>query len=193
MVANLPNNIRKSLQNYSIREVYGSSDSTVVLHKLQCNGSYKHFVYNKVKYINSRIKMVGWFQVVRLSWWMAKAKKNYSNKRILKRNKDDKRSQMCSQFVHNKVKCINRRIRMVRWSTKESEKETEVIKKIMCVAAEKSEEIYQLLNKFEFQKVIRITSWIYRFLKNCKRKEKTNETEKEKVLFKESLKKIKVD
>ena len=63
----------------------------------------------------------------------------------------------------------------------------------MCVAAEKSEEIYQLLNKFEFQKVIRITSWIYRFLKNCKLKEKTNETEKEKVLFKEGLKKIKVD
>ena len=136
MVANLPNNIRKSLQNYSIREVYGSSDSTVVLHKLQCNGNYKHFVHNKEKYINSRIKMVGWSQVVRLSWWMAQAKENYSNKRILKRNEDDKRSQMCSQFAHNKVKCINWRIRMVRCSTKESEKETEVIKNNKCSSRE---------------------------------------------------------
>ena len=44
MVANLANNIRNSLQNYNIREVYGWSDSTVVL----------HFVHSRVKYINSK-------------------------------------------------------------------------------------------------------------------------------------------
>ena len=42
----------------------------------------------------------------------------------------------------------------------------------MCIAIEKSEEIYQLLKKFEFWKVIWITSWINRFFENCKHKMK---------------------
>ena len=64
-----------------------------------------------------------------------------------------------------------------------------MIKEVMYIATEKSEEIYQLLKKFEFWKVIRVTSWIYRFLENIKCKEKfsgpvkTNETEKTKVFW----------
>ena len=56
----------------------------------------------------------------------------------------------------------------------------------MYIVTEKIEYIYQLLRNFEYWKVIRITSWIYRFLENCKRNEKfsdsvkTSETEKEK-------------
>ena len=42
----------------------------------------------------------------------------------------------------------------------------------MCMATEKLEEIYQLLKNFEFWKVISITSWVCRFLENCKRKMK---------------------
>ena len=71
--------------------------------------------------------------------------------------------------------------------TKKSEKEAKMIKEVTFIAAEKSEEIYQLINKFEFWKSIWITSWIYRFFENCKCKIKlsgplkTNETEKSKV------------
>lgn len=41
IVANLADNIGSYLPNYSIREVYGWLNSTVVLDWLQCNGSYK--------------------------------------------------------------------------------------------------------------------------------------------------------
>ena len=57
----------------------------------------------------------------------------------------------------------------------------------MYIVTEKIEYIYQLLRNFEYWKVIRITSWSYRFLENCKRNEKfsdsvkTSETEKAKV------------
>ena len=54
IVANLVNNIRNSWQNYNIRKAYGWSDSTIVLHWLQGNGSYKQLVHNIVKYINSK-------------------------------------------------------------------------------------------------------------------------------------------
>ena len=36
----------------------------------------------------------------------------------------------------------------------------------MYIGTEKSEEIYQLIKNFQFWKVIRIASWIYRFLEN---------------------------
>ena len=35
----------------------------------------------------------------------------------------------------------------------------------MYIGTEKSEEIYQLIKKFQFRKVIRIASWILDFLK----------------------------
>ena len=54
MVANLANNMQNSLPNYNIREVYEWSDRTVVLHWLQGNRTYKQFVHNRVKYINSK-------------------------------------------------------------------------------------------------------------------------------------------
>ena len=44
MVANLSENIRNSLLNYTIREVCAWSHSAVVLHWLQDNESYKRFV-----------------------------------------------------------------------------------------------------------------------------------------------------
>ena len=51
-VANLAESIRASLPNCNIREFHGLSDSTVVLHCLQGNGSYKQFIHNRVSYIN---------------------------------------------------------------------------------------------------------------------------------------------
>ena len=62
-----------------------------------------------------------------------------------------------------------------------------MIKQVMCIAIHRSDEIYQLSNKFKFWKIIRITSRIYRFLKNWKHKQKLScpmkakETEKAKV------------
>ena len=49
---------------------------------------------------------------------------------------------------------------------KESEKEVKMIKELVCIATEKSEKNCQLLKIFEFQEVIQITSWIYRFFEH---------------------------
>ena len=53
-VASLVGNIRNSLPNHNIREVYGWSDGIIVLHGLQGNRSFKQFVHKRVKYINSK-------------------------------------------------------------------------------------------------------------------------------------------
>ena len=59
----------------------------------------------------------------------------------------------------------------------------------MCVLAEQDEEFNEILHKYNFWKVIRITSWVFRFITNCRNKEKlsvpldTAETEKGKLFW----------
>ena len=59
MVANLAKKVGKPSPNNNIRKVYGWSVSTVVLQGLQSNGSYKQFVHNRVKYVNSKT-LIAW-------------------------------------------------------------------------------------------------------------------------------------
>ena len=53
MAANLATNIKAALKDLSIRSVIGWTDSTVVLHWLKDQGSYKVFEENRVKKILS--------------------------------------------------------------------------------------------------------------------------------------------
>ena len=54
MVANLSGNIQNSLSHLKITTVHGWSDSTVVLHWLQGNGTCAKFVQNRLDHINSK-------------------------------------------------------------------------------------------------------------------------------------------
>ena len=59
----------------------------------------------------------------------------------------------------------------------------------MCVAAEQEEESIEILHKYNFWTVIRKTFWVFRFITNCRNKEKlsglwdTAETEKVKLFW----------
>ena len=53
MAANLATIIKAALKDLNIRSVTGWTDSTVVLHWLRDQGSYKVFVENRVKKILS--------------------------------------------------------------------------------------------------------------------------------------------
>ena len=54
MAANLVDNVRSALEGYVVRSVYGWTDSTVVLHWIAGQGSYKQFVSNRVAQINAK-------------------------------------------------------------------------------------------------------------------------------------------
>ena len=54
MAANLVDNIKSALEEYLARSVYGWKDSTVVLHWIAGQGSYKQFVSNRVAQINAK-------------------------------------------------------------------------------------------------------------------------------------------
>ena len=54
MAANLVDNVRSALEGYVVRSVYRWTDSTVVLHWIAGQGSYKQFVSNRVAQINAK-------------------------------------------------------------------------------------------------------------------------------------------
>ena len=54
MAANLTDNIKIALENLNIRNVFGWTDSTVVLHWLEKNGDYNQFVNNRVDKIKEK-------------------------------------------------------------------------------------------------------------------------------------------
>ena len=53
MASNLAQNLKEALSNYNIHEIFGWTDSTVVLHWLSGNGGYKQFVSNRITKIKS--------------------------------------------------------------------------------------------------------------------------------------------
>ena len=54
MAANLADNIKTALTFLNIRNVFGWTDSTVVLHWLKKNGNYNQFVNNRVDKIKKK-------------------------------------------------------------------------------------------------------------------------------------------
>ena len=54
MAANLVDNVRTALERYPIKSVHGWSDSTVTLHWIKGGGTYKQFMTNRVRKINSK-------------------------------------------------------------------------------------------------------------------------------------------
>ena len=47
MAANLVDDVRRALEGYVVRSVYGWTDRTVVLHWMTGKGSYKQFLANR--------------------------------------------------------------------------------------------------------------------------------------------------
>ena len=62
MTVNLADNIKIALTNMNVRNVFGWTDSAVVLHWLEKNGNYNQFVNNRVDKIKEK-DYITWRQV----------------------------------------------------------------------------------------------------------------------------------
>ena len=141
-VANLAENIKISLPNDNIREVHGWSDSTVVLHWLQGNESYKQFVHNRLSYINLKSEI------------------NLKYAGII-HNPADLGSRACNveSLADEWWDGPSRLANHEEWSeqkemipTRESEKEAKLIREVIRVEAEQEEEFNEILHKYNFWK-----------------------------------------
>ena len=157
MAANLATNIKAALKDLNIRLVTEWTDSTVVLHWLRNQGSYKVFVENRVK------KILGHEFI---EWKYAPTKQNPAN--IGSRGSS---TSILGDLWRKDPTWLSNISLWPRQPTigptTESQVECKAIKEIKITTIEKSDIFYKLVEKHELYKFLRITAWIKRFLNNC--------------------------
>ena len=154
-------NTRCALMRYPVKNCYGWTDSTVVLHWLRKGETYKPFVSNRVSKVREK-DFISWRYVPTLenpadygsrgcaadklptTWFEGPSWLNY-------------RSAWPEDIVTKK--------------SVETEAEVKAIKiALAAVVVEKEDDVFgRLLEKFDLWKCLRVMSWITRFVNNCRR------------------------
>ena len=158
MAANLVDNVRTALEGYPITSVHGWSDSTVALHWIKGGGSYKQFVTNRVRKISSK-NFIEWRHV----------DNNHNPADIRSRgcNTDQLTGTWLSgpEWLPNPEKWPRD---IVTKPDKETEAKAKRTKEVIAVAVDTRDDFDEVLEKHTFWRVIRNSTWIRRFLQNCR-------------------------
>ena len=161
MGANIMENTRCALKRYPVKNCYGWTYSTVVLHWLRKGETYKPFVSNRVSKVREK-DFISWRHVPTLenpadygsrgcaadklptTWFEGPSWLNY-------------RSAWPEDIVTKK--------------SVETEAEVKAIKIVLAaVVVENEDDVFgPLLEKFDLWKCLRVMSWITRFVNNCRK------------------------
>ena len=162
MAANLVDNVRSALEGYVVRSVYGWTDSTVVLHWIAGQGSYKQFLSNRVAQINAKDHV---------KWRYVGTEQNPADV--------GSRGTLSRERLEIWLKGPNWLTEPEMWPavvqtkpSKETEAEAKLVKEVFAGATEMEDTLHQVLEKHGFWQTIRITSWVARFIENCKKGKK---------------------
>eukprot|EP00794_Sanderia_malayensis_P005856 gene5856-biopygen4856 len=160
MAANLVANVKEALQGFPIRDVYGWLDSTVALHWIKGNGNYKQFVSNRIKLIREKHY---------INWRHVRTGENPADIG----SRGEKASKLSETWLSgpkwlSERSCWPEEVQIVPSS--ESEAEAKLVKEVLAVSVESTDQVDNLISKFNFWKTIRITAFCQRFAKNCRAK-----------------------
>lgn len=158
MAANLAANVRTALEGYPVSAVYGWLDSLVALHWIRGGGTYKQFVFNRVRKINEK-DFITWRHVG------------------TDLNPADRGSRGCevNRLTDEWLNGPDWLTDPDKWPAsvmtepnKDSEAEAKKIRETLATAVEMEDRFDTLLVKHPYWKTIRVNSWIARFVRNCK-------------------------
>eukprot|EP00112_Aurelia_sp_Birch-Aquarium-sp1_P007313 Seg1796.10 transcript_id=Seg1796.10/GoldUCD/mRNA.D3Y31 product="hypothetical protein" protein_id=Seg1796.10/GoldUCD/D3Y31 len=160
MAANLVENVKDALQGFPIGNVYGWLDSTVALHWIKGNGNYKQFVANRVKLIREKNYIV---------WRHVRTDENPADIG----SRGEKASKLSETWFKgpkwlSERSCWPEELQIER--STESEAEAKLVKEVLAVSVESTDQIDNLISKFNFWKTIRVTAFCQRFIRNCRAK-----------------------
>ena len=161
LAVNLADNIKTALANLNIRNVFGWTDSTVVLHWLEKHGNYNHFVNNGVDKIKEK-HYITWRQV----------STNENPADIGSRSVYG--NQIPSLWWNGSTWLQNRDhwpLQPIIKANKETEKEAKKIKTVLATKIKlfEADKFDTLLEKYNLWKFLHITSWVSRFINNIRR------------------------
>ena len=158
MATNLAANIKEALPRQNLGSVTCWTDNTVVLQWLKDKGLYKVFVANRVTKILEREFIV---------WKYVPTKQNLAD--------IGSRGSPVRKLPELWWKGPTWLKEFTKWPvqpyigpTAESQQECKTIPEVMAATVETLDMFDELLPKYEFWKFLRITSWIFRLLNNCR-------------------------
>ena len=161
MATKLLDSAKQALRNHHITGCFSWTDSTVVLHWIrEENGQYKQFVSNRVSKIQEK-KYVSWRFVPTTE------------------NCADVGSRGCfgdklpTTWLTGPSWLTQKRLwpeNIITTSSPESINESKVIRTVLKSALTSNDSLNNVKAKFNFRKSMRITSWILRFLNNCRKR-----------------------
>ena len=160
MAANILDNVRNVLTRFPVQDCYGWLDSTVALHWINGEGSYKQFVRNRVKKIKEK-SYIKWRHVG------------------TKENPADIGSRGCAgdkipnEWLNGPVWLSNPsdwppEIATPATDVSKAELKLDLRAVLSCAMDGEAEVMYGVLEKHSYWKVMRITAWIARFLSNLR-------------------------
>ena len=157
MAANLADNIKTALTNFNTRNVFGWTNSTVVLHWLEKNGIHNQFV-NKIK------------EKDYITWRHVPTNKNPADIR----SRGVYENQIPSSWWNGPNWLQNRDQRSLQpiiKANEETEKEAKKIKSVLAANIKlfEADKFHTLLEKSNLRKFLRITSWVSRFVNKVRR------------------------
>ena len=160
MAANLIDNVKQALKGQPIKSCTGWLDSTVALHWVKGQGNYKQFVHNRVKQIQSKDY---------ITWRHVPTNDNPADigSRGCLASRIDPKWFQGQPWLGNK---LNWPIDIVTAPSEETERESKPIKEILRVANPVRNELDDVLERFEYWKAMRVTAWIFRFIRNSQSK-----------------------
>lgn len=159
MSANLLDNVKGVLQDSPVRNTYGWLDSTVALHWIRGKGEYRQFVHNRVRKIQERSD---------IQWRHVRTDHNPADLG----SRGGKVNQT-SELWWNGPSWLSH---PQDWpqdittsTSKETEEEAKIVREVLAVTVpQENDQLDEVIQKCEFRKVIRITAWITRFIRNAK-------------------------
>ena len=159
MATNLAANFKEALPSHNIRSVTCWTDSNVILQCLKDKGRYKVFIANWVSKILEREF---------IAWKYVPTNQNLAD--IGSRGSPVRRLPELWWTGPTWLKEFPKwPVQPYIGPTAESQQECKTIPEVMAATVEALDMFDKLLAKYEFWKFLRITSWIFRFLSNCRR------------------------
>ena len=161
MAANLAENVKNALEGQPVRSVHGWFDRNVALHWIRGQGSaYKQFVANRVNKIRDKAY---------IQWRHVGTDQNPAD--IGSRGcQADKLSELWFKGPEWLTEPDLWPGDILTEPNKETEAEAKLTKKIFAIVTETKDSLDEVFEKNIFWKTVRITTWIRRFLYNCKQK-----------------------
>ena len=161
MAVNLISNVKIALKGFNVSQQHCWLDSSVALHWIGGNGSYKQFVSNCVSKIRQHIDV---------NWRYVNPEENPAD--LARRGEPVDQNDLWWSGPSWLPDCKKWPPNITTSSSPESQAEEKILREIFQFSKVESDYFNPLIEKFGFWKLVRVCAWMARFTENARKSKK---------------------